>query len=73
MIIEIIILILALPAGYLIAWMAKDELKNGRKWFRILIILSIIGSIGAYLYGYNAIAFTMVFIFIVSLISFVRS
>ena len=70
--IEIILLILAVPVGYLISNMAKDELKSGKKWFRILIIASILGAIGFYLYGNKTIAFTMIFIFIVGFISFIR-
>ena len=73
MIIEIIILILAVPVGYLIAWMARDELENGKKWFRILIIISVIGAIGFWLYGRRAEALTSGFIVIVSLISLLKS
>ena len=44
MILEVLILILAIPTGFLIAWMAKDELIDGQKWFRALIILGLLGG-----------------------------
>jgi len=31
--IEIGLLVLAVPVGFLIAWLAKEELRVGRKWF----------------------------------------
>jgi amino acid permease len=27
----------SLPAGYFLAWLCKDELVDGRKWFRIIL------------------------------------
>jgi len=73
MILQIIILVLAIPMGFLIAWMAKDELIVGRKYFRILVILGIIGLIGFWIYGFKEIALTCGFIGIVSLVSYVKS
>jgi len=73
MIIEIGLLMLAIPIGYLIAWMARDELVSGRKWFRALIILGVIIGGWFYLVGNNAIALTGVFISIVSFVSYWKS
>ncbi|MBX4196688.1 hypothetical protein KW805_03805 [Candidatus Pacearchaeota archaeon] len=65
----LLILILSIPIGYLIAWMARDELIMGRPWFKALIIISIILA-GVFLFiGMKAQAFTSVFIAIVSAIS----
>jgi len=36
-----ILVALAFPVGFWIAWLARDELISGRKWFRILIITGI--------------------------------
>ena len=71
--IEIIILLLAIPTGYLIAWLANDELVAGRKWFISLIILSII--LGLIFYFKNIIyaALTNVFIIVVAFISLMKS
>lgn len=73
MIIEIILLLLAFPAGYLIRWMAKDEIKAGRKWFVALICLfSVIGLIFL-LNGTYYVALTSLFMIIVAGISLIKS
>ena len=73
MFLEIIVLILAIPAGYLIARMSHDELKAGREWFRGLVILSIIFGLLFYVIGERTIVWTTGFIFIATLISLVKS
>lgn len=73
MLLETIILAWGIPAGFLIAWLARDELVDGQKWFKILIILSFILGIWLYLTGFYAGAWTSGFIVIVSLISLVKS
>jgi len=45
MILYIIILVLAFPAGYLLAYLARDELIAGRKWFMLLAVLSLVFSV----------------------------
>ena len=71
--IQITLLLLAIPTGYLIAWMAKDELKQGRKWFRILVIGSILGVVWFWLTGKYVISWTLSFIGIVALVSLIKS
>ena len=73
MILEVLILILAIPTGFLIAWMAKDELIDGQKWFRALIILGLLGGMLFYFYGLGYIALTCLFIAIVAFISLMKS
>lgn len=73
MLVEIGILLLAIPTGYLIAWLARDEIVEGKFWFRVLIILSIVVGLWFYLTGQRYITWTTGFILIVSLISFVKS
>jgi len=70
---EIIVLVLAIPVGYLISWLCKDELIQGRKWFKILIIAGVIGFFGGFLYGKNEIGWTFGFIAVVSFISYWKS
>ena len=70
---NIVILVLAIPIGYLLAYLCSDELVDGRKWFRALIIISIIGSLGTYIFGYSYVSLTFGFIFVVSLISLINS
>lgn len=40
--ITILIMASSFPAGYLLAWLCKDELVAGRKWFKIISTLSIV-------------------------------
>ncbi len=70
MILEVIVLILAIPIGYLLAWMARDELIIGRKWFRIMMVLSILLSILFLILNNFAIFYTLIFILIVAFISY---
>lgn len=72
-IISLVVLILAIPSGFLIAWMARDELKDGRFWFSVLTISSFILGSCFYLTGSYAIMNTLFFIMIVSFISYVKS
>ena len=73
MFIELLLLIVAIPVGFLIAWLTKDELVSGRKYFRILIIVSILVGVWFWLTGYSYISWTVGFILIVSLVSLVKS
>jgi len=69
MIIELVLLIFAIPTGFLIAWLTKSELKDGKKGFRFLAIISIALGCFFWTYGFNYIALTCIFIAVVSLIS----
>jgi len=73
MIIKIIILILAIPAGFLIAYLCKDELAVGRKWFRILAVIGFVLGAGFWVYGYYSEAWTSLFVMIVSFVSYAKS
>lgn len=73
MILEIIILLLAIPTGFLIAWLTRDELISGKKWFRVLIILSILVGIWFWLIGKTYVSWAAGFILIVSLIALIKS
>jgi hypothetical protein len=73
MLYKILVLMLAIPVGILIAKIANDELSIGKKYFRILIIASLIGVIGFWLYGRNVESMAFGFIGIISLVSLVKS
>ena len=64
--IEIILLLLAIPAGLLVSWMARDELTDGRKWFKGLIILFLILSLFLLITGKRAEALASGFIVIMA-------
>ena len=70
---SVIILLLAIPAGFLIAWMARDELVSGRKWFKLIIILSAVLGILFFIFERNEISFSLAFILITAFISYWKS
>lgn len=72
MLLEIILLVLAVPVGFLVAWMARDELVQGRRWFKVLIILGFALGIWFYLTGLKAESLSSFFVAIVSLVSYVK-
>ncbi|MEI6850050.1 MAG: hypothetical protein WCK29_03350, partial [archaeon] len=61
------------PIGYLIAWMCNDELVSGRKWFRIIIFVSLLVGIVSLFFGQWVLLCSMIFIFIVTSISLRQS
>ncbi len=63
------ILLTAVPAGFLLAYMTKDELKQGKKWFGAITCLSIIGSIVFLFLKNETVALTFVYMAIVASIS----
>jgi uncharacterized membrane protein len=69
---DIFLLVLAIPAGFLLSWMAKDELKEGKKWFKALFIISLILTVLFLIYGISYAALTSAFVAIVSLISLIK-
>jgi hypothetical protein len=73
MIIEILILISGFPVGLWIAWLASDELVVGRVWFRVLVILGLLGTVGFWLYGFPSGALSSSYVAIVSLASLIKS
>lgn len=73
MLAEFLILIMAIPSGYLIAWLARDELISGRIWFKSLIVISLIVGIVFYFYDRIYISWNSAFVLIVSLIGLMRS
>jgi hypothetical protein len=74
MLIEIIILALGIPAGFLIAYWANDELIQGRKWFTALLTLSVIaGFWSIVMQSEKTVAWTAGFSIIVATISLWKS
>jgi len=73
MIWEVFFLILGIPVGFLIAWLGRDELIQGRKWFKAIVWVSIILGIIFIILERFYISWTMGFIMIVSGISLWKS
>ncbi len=66
LLIGFVILILGIPIGNLLAKATKVELKPGRKYFKVFILLSLAGAVVFLILGYDAILFTLLFIAIVT-------
>ena len=64
--IGIVLLILGIPIGNLLAKVTKEELKQGKEYFRILILLSLIGAVVFLILGNDALLFGLLFIAIVT-------
>ena len=70
---EILIILLGLPVGYLIAYLCKDELVDGRIWFKLIIVLSFVFGIVYYAKGEVYITWTLAFVSLVCLVSIYKS
>jgi len=68
----IVVLISSFPLGYLLAYLCRDELVQGRKWFLSLAVLSLISSFFVVFLNFKgkfAVILSLFYIAIVSLIS----
>ena len=72
MLIEILLLIMAVPVGLLLAWLADDEFKAGRKWVRGLFVVSFAFALLFWMYGIYYVTLTLVFMSITSLVSLIK-
>ncbi len=70
--IDFIIILLSIPVGFLIAWLARDELIEGFFYMKLLFALSLILVIASSFYD-EVLTKTMGFISIVSFISLMKS
>ncbi len=66
LILGILILIMGFPIGSYLAKITKEELKSGKKWFRIIIIVSLIGGFIGLIFGNDILMFSFFFIAIVT-------
>ena len=64
--IGVIFLILGVPIGSYLAKITKEELKAGQKWFKLIIIISIICSIVSLITRNDFLFFSFLFIAIVT-------
>ncbi len=64
--IGIAILILGIPIGNILAKNTKEELKDGKKWFLLIIGICLIGSILNLIFLNDVLLFTFLFIAIVT-------
>ena len=70
--IGIAVLLLGIPIGDLLARNTKDELKEGKRWFMLIIFISMIGAVLNLIFSNDALLFTFLFIAIVTSRSLVK-
>ena len=60
------VLILGFFLGGFLAKKTKEELKQGQKWFRIIVILGLIGGVVGLILGNDFLFFSFLFIAVVT-------
>ena len=60
------VLILGFPVGNYLAKITKEELKAGQMWFKLIVILSLIGALAGLIIGNDTLLFSFSFIAIVT-------
>tara|TARA_Y100000294_G_C8554359_1_gene336593 strand:+ start:1773 stop:2012 length:240 start_codon:yes stop_codon:yes gene_type:complete len=66
LIIGVFILILAFPLGSLLVKYTKEELKQGQKWFKLIILVSLIGVLASLILKNDILFFSFLFIIIIT-------
>ncbi|MCH8945421.1 MAG: hypothetical protein IIA85_00665 [Nanoarchaeota archaeon] len=64
--IGIAVLLFGVPIGSYLAKLTKEELKQGQKWFKLIIIFSFLGSIVSLILKNDILFFSFLFIIIVT-------
>jgi uncharacterized protein YneF (UPF0154 family) len=64
--IGIVVLLLGMPLGSYLAKQTKEELKSGQKWFKLIIIISLIGGFIGLVIGNDVLLFSFFFIAVVT-------
>ena len=68
----IIILVLGIPLGNLLAKITKEELKSGKKWFKLFMIICLICAVIFLFFRNYVIFFGLLFMAIVTSRSLIR-
>jgi len=66
LLIGVFVLIMGFPIGTLLARFTKEELKSGRKWFGLIVLVGLVGGVVGLIIGNDVLLFTFFFIAIVS-------
>jgi hypothetical protein len=66
LLVGIALLALGFPIGNILAKITKEELKSGRSWFKVIIVLSLIGALVFLILRDDALLFTLLFIAVVT-------
>lgn len=62
----IIFLVLGIPIGNLLAKITKEELKSGKKWFKLLIFISLVSAGISFFIGNDPLFFCFLFVAVVT-------
>jgi len=66
LLIGVAVLVLAFPIGDILARKTKEELKQGRKWFKIIVYLSLVGGVVGMLIRDDVLMFSFFFMALVT-------
>jgi len=66
LLIGVAVLVLAFPIGDILAKKTKEELKQGRIWFKIIVYVSLVGGVVGILIGNDVLMFSFFFMALVT-------
>ena len=66
LLIGVAVLILAFPIGNILAKKTKEELKQGRIWFKIIVYVSLVGGVVGMLIENDVLMFSFFFMALVT-------
>ena len=66
LLIGVAVLVLGYPIGILLAKYTKEELKQGRKWFKLIVFASLAGGVVGMLIRNDVLMFSFFFMAIVT-------
>jgi len=66
LLIGILVLLLGIPLGNYLACWTKDELMSGQKWFRLIIVVCLIGGFAGLIFSDDVLMFSLFFIAVVT-------
>jgi len=64
--IGILVLLLGIPLGNYLARWTKDELMSGQKWFKLIVVVSLMGGFVGLILGDDVLMFSLFFIAVVT-------
>ncbi len=66
LVIGIVLLASGIPIGNILAKITKEELRSGRKWFKLIVLVSLIFGVVGLLIRNDILMFSLFFIAIVT-------
>lgn len=64
--IGILFLIIGIPLGSYLAKMTNEELKSGKKWFKLILVICFIGALISLFFKNDVLLFSFLFIAVVT-------